>query len=199
MKPKRIFCLAFVLSSSLLGCSPAKPANIATATVAQSTFEKIEQRVPELACLSATAGVPGSGQVWHGEEYASATFVLRKGMILRPAGEFPQNAGAASNTDPDLSVIVTRYVSSSNAHKDLDRGFRLRSGMTPPKEIYKGAALYRYASEAGTMICHAGRYIIEIIPNPRGGITPSTIMKVLDVVLTECGSQRGAIRGLRTL
>jgi hypothetical protein len=189
MKPKLILGLAIVLGGGLFGCSESKSTNVNTATLLQNTFQKIEKRVPELACIGSTNGIPGSGEVWHGEEYADAAFVLRKSMILRPAGEFPQNANAGPNVRPDISIVITRYASSGDAQKDVQKSFFLRQSSPELKGTYKGAALYEDLGESGEVlmaICQSGQYVVEVNPDSEQAFP--LVMKVMDVVLAELHS-----------
>ena len=133
-----------------------------------------------------TTGIPASGQVWHGEEYASGGFVLRQNTRYHPAGEFPRETKPVPYVD--ISVTITRYASSGDAQKDLKMGL-LRNQGPQPKENYKGATLYRWLDSTGktaNVVCQSGLYIVEINPNSEGA-SPLT-MKVLDVVLGELNS-----------
>jgi hypothetical protein len=161
--------------------------NVNPATFQQKTFQKVERRVPELVCIGTSTGIPGSGQVWHGEEYASAAFVLRKNTRYHPAGEFPRSTTPVPYAD--LFVTITRYASSSDAQKDLEKSFRLRAVTFEPKVTYKGATLYKYQGASGSVmaaICQSGLYVIEISPNSESASLLT--MKVLDVVLAELHS-----------
>jgi hypothetical protein len=161
-----------------------------TPTFLQNVLNKIEQQVPEYGSIGMTTGIRSSGQVWHGEEYASGGFFLRQYPRYHPAGEFPRE------TKPvlfgDISVTIARYVSSGDAQKNLEMSLSLRQAAPPPKGIiYKGATLYRYLDSTGktaTVVCQSGLYIVEINPNSEGA-RPLT-MKVLDVVLAELDSTR---------
>jgi hypothetical protein len=62
---------------------------------------------------------------------------------------------------------------------------RLRQAAPLPKENYKGALLYRFASGGGTVICQSSQYIVEINPNVEAA--RSLTLKVLDVVLGQIG------------
>jgi len=143
-------------------------------------IKRIEQQVPELACVGATNGTPSSAQVWQGEEYASAGFVLRKNPRYHAPNEVPR---ARRVPLVDFEVTIARYASAREAQQAVEKGLRQRPAMTPPKGSYKGATLYRYTSGGGNAICQYGPYIVEVAPYSEAS-SPLT-MKVLDVVLGE--------------
>lgn len=182
MNPKLILC-ALVLSGGLSGCSSTtEPATRDKTVSLENIFKKVEHQVPELESVGTSTGIPGSGQVWHGEEYATAQFVFRDNIRYHPAGEFPR----ATNPVPyaDMSVTITQYDSSQHEQNELEDTFRMRQATFRPKEKYKGAVLYRYqGTSKGVMsaICQSGPYIIEIAAytEPASLLT----MKVLDAIL----------------
>jgi hypothetical protein len=186
MKSKLILCLALVLSGGLFGCSTSKPTNLNTATLLQNALTKIDQQVPELKSIGMSTGISSLGQAWHGEEYASAEFVLRKNIRYHPAGEFSHETTPVPYVD--IYITITRYASFDDAQKDLERGLRLRQATPEPKANYKGATLYKYRSGGGTVICEDGLYVVEINPNSEGA--SPIVMQVLDVVLTELDSKK---------
>jgi hypothetical protein len=162
MKPKLILCLALVLSGGLFGCSHSPNPNAAARL--QNIFKEIEHQFPELGSANITSGTSSSGEVWKGEQYATAWF-----------GSF--------------RITIHRYASSDGAHKDVESSLRLRPATFQPKEIYKGTTLYRYQIASGkvmTAICQSGQYIIEI--NSSTERASQLTMKVLDAVLAELHS-----------
>jgi len=186
MKPKLLLGLALGLSGGWFGCSTSESPHLTPVTSLPDVLKQIEQRVPELGAIGMTTGIPSSGQVWHGEEYASGGFFLRQNPRYHPAGEFPRE------TKPvlfgDIYVTITRYASSGDAQKDLKMGLFRNQG-PQPKESYKGATLYRWLDATGktaNVVCQSGLYIVEINPNSEGA-KPLT-MKMLDVVLAELDS-----------
>lgn len=152
-------------------------------TFLQNVFKKIEQQLPELRSAGMTNGTSSSREVWHGEEYVSGGFVLATN-----AARDPRELAWQRITSLAFSMTIHRYASADNSQKDLEQGLDLRPAMVPPKETYKDAALYRYDSGAGNMICQFDRYVIEISPMPRSGISQSLLTKALDVVLAELNS-----------
>jgi hypothetical protein len=122
-----------------------------------------------------TNGTSSSREVWKGEEYASAEFIWAAQTGANPPAPSPYWA---------LDITIHRYVSLAEVQKDLERGFRSRPAVAPPKEGYKGAALYRYGPGAN-VICQCGLYIIEISPLSHNDFTDSLVMKALDIALGE--------------
>jgi hypothetical protein len=191
MNPKLIL-FALVLSGVLSGCSsPTEPTSPDKTVSFENTFKKVEHQVPELESISTSGGIPGSGQVWRGEEYATANFALRGHIRYHPTGEFPRETNPVPYTD--MSVTITRYASSQHEQNEFENTFRLRQATFRPKEKYKGAVLYRYqGTSKGVLsaICQSGPYIIEISANtePASFLT----MKVLDAMLS--GIDNNALR-----
>jgi hypothetical protein len=163
--------------------SVAKLANVNLVTVMQKILEKTVQQLPELKSAGITTGTSSSAEAWAGDEYATAGF-----MLAANAAYHPRELARKGLPHIALRTTVHRYVSPGAAQKDLERNLFARPAMAPPKETYKGATLYRYASGAGNVICQFNKYIIEISPIPQSGIKPSLVMKVLDVVMAELGS-----------
>ncbi|HUZ07810.1 MAG TPA: hypothetical protein VMV89_10040 [Candidatus Paceibacterota bacterium] len=185
-KPKLILCLALVLSGGLFGCS-SKQTSTNTSASLQNILRQIEQRVPELESTGISAGISSSSQVWPGEEYASAGFVLMKNPRYHPVGEFPREKSPVPYCD--IYVTVTRFPSSGEVQKYIKNNlFGVARQASPERKgkKYKGAILYRYNSGFGHVVCQDGLYIIEIMPINEGA-SPLT-MKVLDVLLAELGS-----------
>jgi hypothetical protein len=184
MKPKIILCLALVLSGVLVGCSSTpKSPNFKSSAFLQTFFQKIEQQLPELVLAGITTGTSSSAEAWKGEEYATAGFALAK-----DATHDPRELARQGIPNLCLGITVHRYVSFDDAQKDLEKSFHSRPALPPPKEVYKGAALYRYASQGENVICQSGLYIIEITPMPRNGIAQSLVMNALDIMLAELDS-----------
>lgn len=159
--------------------SPPAVMRTNTATMAHTIFQKIEQQLPELSLAGPTNAISPSAGIWKGGEDASAAFFLWRNPRYPPV-EFPP---ARRTPFLDLQVTIARYPSSNDAQHALESSLFQRPAMTPPKENYRGASLYRYTSGGGTTICHSGRYVIEVNPYSEGA-TPLT-MKALDIVLGE--------------
>lgn len=188
MKPKIILSLALVLSGGLFGCSfTPKPILESKVVSFANVFKKVEHQVPELESIGMSTGIPSSGQVWHGVEYGTASFVLRNNIRYHPAGEFPRETAPVPYED--INVTITRYTSTEVEQKDLKNTFRLRQATFLPKETYQGAMLFRYkGTSRGVMsaICQSGHYIVEISAyNEPGSLWT---MKMLDAVLASLHS-----------
>lgn len=156
-----------------------------TATFMQDILNEIEQQFPELGSMGRTNGTSSPTEVWNGEEYASARFVLLKSPRYPPR-DFPR---APRQPFQDLQVIICRHASSGDAQQDVENSLSQRPAMHQPRESYKGATLYRYLDASGgvmTAICQSGQYIVETSAYSEGG--SHWTMKALDVVLTELGS-----------
>jgi hypothetical protein len=182
MKPKLIL-FALVLSSGLFGCSStSQPASHNGAVSFERLFGKIEQQIPELESIGVKTDIPLSGRVWRGDEYATADFVLRNNIRYHPVGEFPRETAPVPYAD--INVAIARYASSEIEQDDLTNTFRLRQATFLPKEVYKGAVLYRHKGTSEgvvSAICQSGQYIIEI--SAYSEIGAQWTMKVLDTIL----------------
>jgi hypothetical protein len=190
MNPKLLLGLALILGGGLFGCSNIAPHYAPPAASSMSLKEalrKIEQQVPELKSLAINHGVSSSGQVWQGEEYAQATYVLRNKVRYHPAGEFPHETAPVPYGD--LNVVITRYASAGAAQKDLEKLPVQRQATFQPKENYRSATLRRYCDATGGVqdaVCRFQQYIVEINCYSQNA-EPLTI-KTLDVVLAELDS-----------
>jgi hypothetical protein len=183
MKPKVILCAVLALSGGLFGCSSTtKPVSRQATVSFEGLFAKVEQEIPELKSIGVRTNIPLAGRVWRGEEYATATFVFQNNVRYHPAGEFPR--ATAPVPYADIIVTICRYDSAEEEQKDLENTFRMRPATFGPKEIYKGAVLYRYQGASQgvvTAICQSGQYIVEISAASDPG--PLYTMKVLDAIL----------------
>ena len=158
--------------------SPPAVTRTNTATIAHTLFQKIEQQLPELSL----AGRPTPYR--RPPEYGKVEKIQVPDFSCRRIPDIPRwNSLGKENAVSGSSGHIARYPSSRDAQHALQSSLFQRPALTPPKENYRGASLYRYTSGGGTTICHAGEYIIEINPYSEGA-RPLT-MKVLDIVLGE--------------
>ena len=147
----------------------------------------VEREIPEFRLLNMQGGAPSDGkpsvgQIWlQGKEYVQAVFVLRNKTRYHAAGEFPRETKPVPYID--IAFSVTRFDSPEDAHGEITKEMRFRQATPLPKEDYKGAWLYRFASGDGTVICQSGQYVVEINPLSEGA-RPSTL-SLLDVVLAQ--------------
>ncbi len=161
----------------------SKASETETSKLIRAICKKIDEQLPELACKRIATEIPASARVWDSEEQVAAGFVRVENGAADPRElakrELPYEA---------LSITLAHYASPVDAQKDVERSLRRRPAMSPPKETYKGALLYRY-SPGGTAICHSGPYVVELSPVPRSRLDPSVLMKALDTVLEQIATQ----------